>query len=278
MKHLRVIVGNAGAAVLAGLSVLHVYWAAGGRRGQHAVVPTSGGRPLLAPSTAATVAVAAALATASGLYLGATARCQPRWVYRVGARGAATVLIALGDRGRPPRRFPEAFPGLGVRPARHVRLFALVRFPGRRGRIRCGVTQPRGPSWSSSFDECSGDSCLELGWVSLDTGGEISGAAAQDRVESEQHERGERVEQLRRRGPQPGREVHETAAVEQVQPAPGDRVALEVASNLDVRVPVHPVDVDLAIAVADVDQDRAVGHPRAVAPHLVPRRIRWRSR
>jgi Protein of unknown function (DUF3995) len=100
MKHLRVILGDAGAAVLAGVSVLHVYWAAGGRRGQHAVVPTSDGRPLIAPSTAATVAVAAALATASGLYLGATARWHPRWVYRVGATGAATVLAAraIGER------------------------------------------------------------------------------------------------------------------------------------------------------------------------------------
>jgi Protein of unknown function (DUF3995) len=100
MKHFRMILGDAGAAVLAGVSVLHVYWAAGGRRGQHAVVPTSGGRPLMAPSTAATVAVAAASATASTLYLGATARWQPRWVYRVGARGAATVLVAraIGDR------------------------------------------------------------------------------------------------------------------------------------------------------------------------------------
>jgi hypothetical protein len=54
----------------------------------------------MAPSTAATVAVAAALATASGLYLGAAARWQPRWVYRFGARGAATVLVAraIGDR------------------------------------------------------------------------------------------------------------------------------------------------------------------------------------
>ena len=100
MKHLRVILGDAGAAVLAGVSVLHVYWAAGGRRGQHAVVPMSDGRPLMAPSTSATVTVAAVLATASGLYLGATARWQPRWVYRVGASGAATVLVAraIGDR------------------------------------------------------------------------------------------------------------------------------------------------------------------------------------
>jgi hypothetical protein len=54
----------------------------------------------MAPSNSATVAVAAALATASTLYLGATARWRPRRVYRVGARGAATALVAraIGDR------------------------------------------------------------------------------------------------------------------------------------------------------------------------------------
>ena len=73
----------------------------GGRRATrtHAVIPTSGGRPLIAPSTAATVTVATVLATASGLYLGATARWQPRWSPR-GTSGAATVLVAraIGDR------------------------------------------------------------------------------------------------------------------------------------------------------------------------------------
>jgi Protein of unknown function (DUF3995) len=39
------------------------------------------------------------LATASGLYVGATARREPRWLYRVGTSGAATVLAAraFGD-------------------------------------------------------------------------------------------------------------------------------------------------------------------------------------
>ena len=100
MKSPRLILGGGGAAVLGGVSVLHLYWAAGGRRGQHAVVPTSDGRALMAPSTAATVAVAAALAMACGLYAGATARWEPRWVYGVGATGAAAVLAAraIGDR------------------------------------------------------------------------------------------------------------------------------------------------------------------------------------
>ena len=100
MKSPRLILGGGGAAVLGGVSGLHLYWAAGGRRGQHAVIPTSDGRALIAPSKAATVAVAAALAMAGGLYAGATARWEPRWVYRVGATGVAAVLAAraIGDR------------------------------------------------------------------------------------------------------------------------------------------------------------------------------------
>ena len=100
MKGPRLILGGGGAAVLGGVSVLHLYWAAGGRRGQHAGIPTSDGRALMAPSTAATVAVAAALATACGLYVGATARWEPRWVYGIGTTGAAAVLAAraIGDR------------------------------------------------------------------------------------------------------------------------------------------------------------------------------------
>ena len=100
MRCPRLVLGGGGAAVLGGVSVLHLYWAAGGRHGQHAVVPTSDGRALMAPTTAATVAVAAALATACGLYVGATARWEPRWVYGVGASGVAAVLAAraIGDR------------------------------------------------------------------------------------------------------------------------------------------------------------------------------------
>ena len=55
MKSPRLFLGGGGAAVLGGVSGLHLYWSAGGRRGQDAVVPTSDGRTLIAPSKAATV-------------------------------------------------------------------------------------------------------------------------------------------------------------------------------------------------------------------------------
>ncbi len=96
----KTIVAGAGATVLAAIGGLHLYWAAGGRRGREAVVPTSGGRAVLAPSTLPTVAVAGALATASCLYVGAAARWEPQWLFRIGASGAATVLAAraVGER------------------------------------------------------------------------------------------------------------------------------------------------------------------------------------
>jgi hypothetical protein len=54
----------------------------------------------MAPSTTATVVVAGALTTASCLYVGAAAKWEPRWLFRIGATGAATVLAAraIGDR------------------------------------------------------------------------------------------------------------------------------------------------------------------------------------
>ena len=99
-----------------GIGGLHVYWAAGGRRGKGAVVPTSGGRAVMAPSTMATVVVAGALVTASGLYVGAAARWEPRWLFRVGAAGAATVLAARAIGDRRYLGFSKRSARLGVRP------------------------------------------------------------------------------------------------------------------------------------------------------------------
>ena len=58
----RGVTGALAALVLAGLGALHLYWAAGGRWGLRAVVPTRGdGTPVLRPGRAATIAVALAL-------------------------------------------------------------------------------------------------------------------------------------------------------------------------------------------------------------------------
>jgi Protein of unknown function (DUF3995) len=105
MKSPRLILGGGGAAVLGGVSVLHLYWAAGGRRGKHAVVPTSDGRALMAPSRAATVAVAVALARPAcstwvrrrdGSRAGCTALGQParRRCLRPGRSGTVATLVS----------------------------------------------------------------------------------------------------------------------------------------------------------------------------------------
>jgi hypothetical protein len=92
--------GLGAAAVLAALSLLHVYWAVGGRGGQRAVVPTADGRPLLAPSRAATVVVAALLAASAGLLAGGVREWSPRVGFRVGTAGVGLVLLAraVGER------------------------------------------------------------------------------------------------------------------------------------------------------------------------------------
>lgn len=92
--------GLGAAAVLAALSLLHWYWAAGGRGGQGAVVPTADGRALLVPSRAATVVVAALLAASAGLLTGAALEWSPRVGFRVGAAGVGLVLLvrAVGER------------------------------------------------------------------------------------------------------------------------------------------------------------------------------------
>jgi hypothetical protein len=88
------------ALVLAALSMTHIYWALGGRRGQSAVVPTMGDRPLISPSTGATLTVAALLALSAIIVVGAAAGWTPTAVFRVGCVGIAVVLLArsIGDR------------------------------------------------------------------------------------------------------------------------------------------------------------------------------------
>ena len=94
------VLGMGAATVLAGLSALHLHWAFGGRRGGSAVVPTVDGRPLLSPSRAATLIVAALLAVGALLLVGGVAGWSPPVGYRVGCGVVGFVLLAraLGDR------------------------------------------------------------------------------------------------------------------------------------------------------------------------------------
>ena len=61
--------------------------------------PTTGEQLNFRPGRSTTAAVAVALVTAAGLYTGASLERRPRWLFRTGAAGAATVLAAraIGD-------------------------------------------------------------------------------------------------------------------------------------------------------------------------------------
>jgi hypothetical protein len=103
MNHPRRTAAVVGATGLASASLLHVYWLAGGRRGGITrVIPTTDGHPNIRPGPLATTGVATALAAAAALYAGAGLRGRPRWMYRAGTLGAATILAAraIGDRDR----------------------------------------------------------------------------------------------------------------------------------------------------------------------------------
>ena len=66
----RNIIGIILACIFGGLSVLHIYWAAGGRLGKAAAVPTAGGEPAFEPTTSTTLLVAAGLAAAMLIIFG----------------------------------------------------------------------------------------------------------------------------------------------------------------------------------------------------------------
>lgn len=66
----RSILGIALSAIFGVLSLIHIYWALGGKAGREHAVPSSGGVPTIRPSATATFAVAAALAIAVLVILG----------------------------------------------------------------------------------------------------------------------------------------------------------------------------------------------------------------
>jgi Protein of unknown function (DUF3995) len=81
--------------LLAALSILHLYWAAGGRRGLDAAIPSVGGKPLFMPGKGACMVVALVL------MIGAATPILPfePWLKSVLLRVMAAVfaLRACGD-------------------------------------------------------------------------------------------------------------------------------------------------------------------------------------
>lgn len=90
------------AVAFAAMALLHIYWAAGGRRGRAVAVPVARGGRLFNPSALGTLAVAAALFSAMLIILGRLgvwAAPLPGWVFDWGTWGVALAFLAraVGD-------------------------------------------------------------------------------------------------------------------------------------------------------------------------------------
>jgi hypothetical protein len=88
-------------ATLAGLAIIHVYWALGRGSGGASFVPQVNGRPAFVPSSAATLAVAFALAVAASLVAltGRLVLDRPVSLARVPCYVLAAIFLAraIGD-------------------------------------------------------------------------------------------------------------------------------------------------------------------------------------
>jgi Protein of unknown function (DUF3995) len=66
-KEQRMIAGAAAILILVFLAAVHLYWAAGGKAGKAAAIPTAEGRALIKPSALGTAMVAVALCAAAAV-------------------------------------------------------------------------------------------------------------------------------------------------------------------------------------------------------------------
>lgn len=90
------------AVVFGLLSLFHIFWAAGGRFGGAAAIPTTNGAPLFTPSAFGTLLVAAALLLAMLAVLGRIGvwgANLPAWIFRLAALGISLLFLlrAIGD-------------------------------------------------------------------------------------------------------------------------------------------------------------------------------------
>jgi hypothetical protein len=98
------LAGMLAVGVLAGLGLLHLYWAVRGSGGSARFLPEVGGRPAFRPTPLTTLAVAALLFTAALLAFGRLAGWgSPRyaWPFTVGTWGVAVAFLlrAIGNFG-----------------------------------------------------------------------------------------------------------------------------------------------------------------------------------
>lgn len=87
----------------AGLAILHIYWALGGKLGTHKAIPLINGKPLFSPGCFGTLTVAvllvcfAAVALALGFHNAVPAGYQAYMQYVGCAIGAVLILRAIGE-------------------------------------------------------------------------------------------------------------------------------------------------------------------------------------
>ncbi|HZH33164.1 MAG TPA: DUF3995 domain-containing protein [Pyrinomonadaceae bacterium] len=96
------ILGIVLAVIFALLSFLHLYWAAGGRFGRGAAIPSVGGARVLRPSPVGTALVAMALFAAMLVVLGRlklVGAVFPRWIFYWGTWAISLLFLlrAIGD-------------------------------------------------------------------------------------------------------------------------------------------------------------------------------------
>src|SRR5215208_3050905 len=90
------------ATVFAALSLLHIYWAAGGVFGKAVSIPTLAGKRSFDPSPLGTILVAAALLIAMFIVigrLGMAGGAIPKWIFRWGSWCICAIFLlrAVGE-------------------------------------------------------------------------------------------------------------------------------------------------------------------------------------
>lgn len=88
--------------VFAAISLLHLYWAAGGSFGKAVAIPSVGGTRSFNPSPLATVLVAVAFLVAIFVIIGRLGLLRdalPRWIFRWATLGIALIFLlrAIGE-------------------------------------------------------------------------------------------------------------------------------------------------------------------------------------
>ena len=133
------IAGATAIVILLVLAAVHVYWAAGGKAGKAAAVPTAQGRAVIKPSALSTAMVAAGLCVIAALLA-----CRIGWLKlrkspiarrantaAISQAAICTTILSPASPGTLCRLF-QAYPRHEICAPRHAGLFAIM----------CGARRP----------------------------------------------------------------------------------------------------------------------------------------